>query len=351
MNKRESSFLNAAKLRTTLYIEEVLQKIAVMNFFSIVIAILALSLTSVVCDTGTEPDNFVPNLNLQKELQDIRNQIYHESTIRLQFDKELSSMARRYRTLIVDQTNAKIENNKTKTTLSKLEHSVQNLQQNTTEKLNKFDTVVTSFVLDFQAIKNAMNDSSKKVNNLEAAFHDLQRNFTASKIKLDAVLQALQETINAMNEQFTELNSSIVENKSAKERYLRGNKYIHELTASRSCSLRIEMTDWNNNVGYAEYSTFRVDSETDGFKLHVGGFSGDKGDFLKSHNGKKFTTKDRDQDTHSSGNCAIMRSGAWWYYACTASNLNGDYSVRSSSRGVRWGSLYLKKTEMMLKCN
>ncbi|KAK3103194.1 hypothetical protein FSP39_017247 [Pinctada imbricata] len=111
------------------------------------------------------------------------------------------------------------------------------------------------------------------------------------------------------------------------------------------------MTDRNDNVGYAEYKTFHVDSEADGFMLNVGGFSGDKGDGLVAHSGHKFSTKDRDQDTNS-GNCAVKRSGAWWYSNCSVSNLNGDYSRSSGLRGVFWlePSSPLKKTEMMLRC-
>lgn len=36
---------------------------------------------------------------------------------------------------------------------------------------------------------------------------------------------------------------------------------------------------------------------------------------MNDHVGQKFTTLDKDQDTHDN-NCAVQYSGAWWYNAC-----------------------------------
>lgn len=74
-------------------------------------------------------------------------------------------------------------------------------------------------------------------------------------------------------------------------------------------------------------------------------------------NGEKFSTKDRDQDTHSSGSCAISFEGAWWYSACHQSNLNGRYlngPHSSFANGVNWkpwkGHEYsLKGSEMKIR--
>ena len=71
--------------------------------------------------------------------------------------------------------------------------------------------------------------------------------------------------------------------------------------------------------------------------ITVGGYSGEAGDSLAYHNGRKFSTKDRDNDI-SSGNCAVF-SGAWWYGGCHISNLNGLYLNKYNARGVIWHSL------------
>ena len=73
---------------------------------------------------------------------------------------------------------------------------------------------------------------------------------------------------------------------------------------------------------YAEYSTFRVLSEAYNYTLQVGGFSGNAGrDALGYHNGRQFSTFDRDND-RSSGNCAAWFGGFWWG-SCGECGVNG----------------------------
>ena len=69
------------------------------------------------------------------------------------------------------------------------------------------------------------------------------------------------------------------------------------------------------------------------------------GDQMAQHNGRRFTTKDRDQDEHS-GNCAVIYKGAWWYFWCHASNLNGLFGQRTGKRGIDWNEP--KKTSKMM---
>ena len=67
----------------------------------------------------------------------------------------------------------------------------------------------------------------------------------------------------------------------------------------------------------------------------------------------KFSTKDKDQDTYG-GNCAQEYSGAFWYYACHAANINGLYLRGQNNqygKGVIWGywkdNYYSLKTTQM----
>ena len=53
-----------------------------------------------------------------------------------------------------------------------------------------------------------------------------------------------------------------------------GNQYIHRLTSRRSYTLRIDLEDWNGRTAYATYSNFSIDSEANGYRLTVSGYSG-----------------------------------------------------------------------------
>ena len=133
-----------------------------------------------------------------------------------------------------------------------------------------------------------------------------------------------------------------------------GNDKIHRLTASRASSLRVELEDWNGVRVYAKYGRFNIGDEEAKYRLKVSLFSGTAGDSLVGHNNMPFTTKDRDHDRYSSGNCAVTWTGAWWYLSCHSANLNGKYlGNKRDNRGIRWnlfrGPLSLKFIEMKLR--
>ena len=138
-----------------------------------------------------------------------------------------------------------------------------------------------------------------------------------------------------------------------------GLNKIHRLTqvANRPTTLRVDLADFEGEKRYAKYTTFQVLDSSREYQLSVGGYSGDAGDSLVSvHNGMNFTTKDQDNDVHSS-NCAVSYKGGWWYGGCHYSNINGLYlsgQHTSYADGVEWyhwkGYYYsLKTTEMKLR--
>ena len=106
----------------------------------------------------------------------------------------------------------------------------------------------------------------------------------------------------------------------------------------------------------AEYDTFHLESESQYYRIHVGGYSGDLCDVMNLathvHNGMNFTTYDRDNDVWNYSNCAVHEregEGGWWYRACFYFNLNGHYGKESFS--VYYSGRYtrLSASRMMLK--
>lgn len=126
-----------------------------------------------------------------------------------------------------------------------------------------------------------------------------------------------------------------------------GNERIHLMTepnnnysttAAASYRLRVEFQHNETGKWYsAEYDSFCVDSENQGYTLHVAGFSGDAGDSLIAENGAngmKFSTWDADNDMSDGDNCALAYSSGWWLNACSKANLNGLYYG-----GINWWTL------------
>ncbi|XP_037653574.1 ficolin-2 [Choloepus didactylus] len=120
-----------------------------------------------------------------------------------------------------------------------------------------------------------------------------------------------------------------------------GNDNLHALTAQGTSELRVDLVDFQDTRHFAKWTSFKVESEEEKYKLVLGTFvDGSAGDSLSVHNNTKFSTKDQDND-ESSSNCAESYTGAWWYKSCHWSNLNGRYlggSHGSSANGINWYS-------------
>ncbi|XP_053332840.1 microfibril-associated glycoprotein 4-like [Clarias gariepinus] len=114
-----------------------------------------------------------------------------------------------------------------------------------------------------------------------------------------------------------------------------GNKYgeywlglenLYQLTRKRKYELKVDLQDFDGVSVYARYSSFSVESEAEGYKLHVSGFiNGGAGNSMATNNGQKFSTFDKEQDTHTQLNCAKSYLGAFWYSQCHNTNPNGIY--------------------------
>lgn len=78
-----------------------------------------------------------------------------------------------------------------------------------------------------------------------------------------------------------------------------GLENIYNLATQGNYRLMVELEDWSGKKVYAEYSSFRLEPESEGYRLRLGTYQGNAGDSLASHNGKPFTTLDRDKDSFS----------------------------------------------------
>jgi len=101
-----------------------------------------------------------------------------------------------------------------------------------------------------------------------------------------------------------------------------GLEKIHQLTQLGNFTMRVDLEDFENVTKYQVYNNFSI-GQGNTYSIKFGTSSGDAGQPLP--NNQAFTTKDLDQDTRDTGNCAVTYKGAWWYTACHASNLNGLY--------------------------
>ena len=86
--------------------------------------------------------------------------------------------------------------------------------------------------------------------------------------------------------------------------------------------LLIALEDFEGGEARGVYKDFAVSSEELGYSLIVlNGYEpiegiDSVGDSLLYHGGIKFSTRDRDRDEWSDGNCARDHQGGWWYRAC-----------------------------------
>ncbi|XP_077011874.1 tenascin-R isoform X2 [Tamandua tetradactyla] len=109
---------------------------------------------------------------------------------------------------------------------------------------------------------------------------------------------------------------------------------IHRITSQGRYELRVDMRD-GQEAAFAHYSRFSVEDSRSLYRLRIGGYNGTAGDSLSYHQGRPFSTEDRDNDVAVT-NCAMSYKGAWWYKNCHRTNLNGKYGESRHSQGINW---------------
>ncbi|XP_074017443.1 tenascin isoform X4 [Numenius arquata] len=113
-----------------------------------------------------------------------------------------------------------------------------------------------------------------------------------------------------------------------------GLENLHKITSQGQYELRVDLRD-EGETAYAVYDRFSVGDAKSRYRLRVDGYSGTAGDSMTYHNGRSFSTFDKDNDSAIT-NCALSYKGAFWYKNCHRVNLMGRYGDNSHSQGVNW---------------
>ncbi|KAM9326293.1 tenascin [Gastrophryne carolinensis] len=116
--------------------------------------------------------------------------------------------------------------------------------------------------------------------------------------------------------------------------FFMGLEDLHKITSQGQYELRVDLRD-QGETAYAIYDKFSVGDSKSRYRLKVDGYSGTAGDSMTYHNGRPFSTFDKDNDSAIT-NCALSYKGAFWYKNCHRVNLMGRYGDNSHSQGVNW---------------
>ncbi|XP_053141299.1 fibrinogen-like protein 1-like protein [Hemicordylus capensis] len=130
-----------------------------------------------------------------------------------------------------------------------------------------------------------------------------------------------------------------------------GNEHINFITEQKWYKVKIELVDAKGSHKYAEYDSFILRNESDGYRVSLGSYEGNAGDPLTDplnknmHDNLRFSCKDQDHDRSTLENCADVHGGGWWYDSCYNALLN-------RKGGLYWSTLCdgdCKESVIMLK--
>ncbi|GIX80558.1 techylectin-5A [Caerostris darwini] len=111
-----------------------------------------------------------------------------------------------------------------------------------------------------------------------------------------------------------------------------GNDNIYALSNQGPCEIRFDLEDAKRSRRFAIYKKFHIDNEASKYTLHIGGYSGNAGNSMRFHDGKRFATLDNDHLQLAEG----LR-GAWWMFQWPFSHLNGLYIPGvHDKRSIHW---------------
>eukprot|EP00092_Neocalanus_flemingeri_P056049 GFUD01066376.1.p1 GENE.GFUD01066376.1~~GFUD01066376.1.p1 ORF type:complete len:323 (-),score=114.50 GFUD01066376.1:6-974(-) len=148
---------------------------------------------------------------------------------------------------------------------------------------------------------------------------------------------------------------------SEEQEFWIGLDELARLTKDGKWEMQVDLVDFAGNWYTGIYHNFRV-GEGPRYQLEVGEYDSGKStlgkDVFNYHNMMAFSTKDVDQDHHSSEDCSNRGgNGGWWYKSCDHISINGENTGNNKiddkamnadvGEGGKW--LAMKETEMKIK--
>lgn len=130
---------------------------------------------------------------------------------------------------------------------------------------------------------------------------------------------------------------------------------MHRLTQLGS-RLLVVMEHYNESRKHewAQYESFVIGDVVSGYKMNVDpfGYEGTIKESLSYHNGRQFSTIDRDNDGQQES-CSRMYGGAgWWFLSCYRLGLLNGIHGKAEKGGISYwedGDNFVKNTEMKIK--
>ena len=116
--------------------------------------------------------------------------------------------------------------------------------------------------------------------------------------------------------------------------------------SSPGCTFCMQVFSWLILLIATGWRRLNVSSR---YRLTAREYSGDAGNALSyskryNHDGRPFSTADRDNDRYAVGNCGQYYGAGWWFDACLAANPNGRYyrgRYSGVTNGIYWGTWYI----------
>ncbi|XP_032901991.1 fibrinogen-like protein 1-like protein [Amblyraja radiata] len=124
-----------------------------------------------------------------------------------------------------------------------------------------------------------------------------------------------------------------------------GNEHIYNIIKQGHYKILFILQKSLKTYYHANYNSFSISNEANGYQLHLGAFSGNTTNAMMQygnkyiHDNMKFTTIDRDQDLYSS-NCAASCRGGFWFNSC--------YRVNINSKALYWYGIGSCKSSAIL---